>query len=251
MVDVQPKTSRQNKYSKYQRMALCVWFPCSIRHVDTGQTSSSVSQRRITSLSWQSYDINFFGLERTTHRYHQLISTLWNELPRLQLPTSKNDLVYRVNDFYCFPSDHRRVSSTGCHPNPPVPVPAQQCVITRCQDIAMTTKFQFHNTNWPWLLTGHTGLCEGCKGTCILKVNFHYRIFHPGNLPVMLGVENPTGRMIAMAWPYSWRLSLFHMQSCVSSFWLIQPCQFVNLTLSSHDSSWLNQFWLKARMFIN
>ena len=233
MVDVQPKTSHQNKYSKYQRMALSVWFPCSIRHVDTGQTSSSVSQRRITSLSWQSYDINFFGLERTTHRYHQLISTLWTEPARLQLPTSKNDLVYRVNDFYCFPSDHRLVSSTGCHPNPPVPVPAQQCVITRCQDIAMTTKFQFHNPNWPWLLTGHTGLCEGWKG------NMHL------NLPVMLG-SNATGRMIAIAWPYSWLIC-----SDVASFWLIQACQFVNLTLSSHDFSWLNQFWLKALMFTN
>ena len=189
MVDVQPKTSRQNKYSKYHRMALCVWFPCSIRHVDTGQTSSSVSQRCITSLSWQSADINFFGLEHTTHRYHQLISTLWNELPRLQLPTSKNDLVYRVNDFYCFPSDHRLVSGTGCHPNPPVPVPAQQCVIT---------KFQFHNTNWPWLLTGHTGLCEGWKGTCILKVKFHYQIFIQGIYRSCWGRISPAGWLLQL-----------------------------------------------------
>lgn len=96
----------------------------------------------------------------------------------------------------------------------------------------MTTKFQFHNTNWPWLLTG---LCEGWKGTCILKVKFHYHIFIQGIYRSCWG-SNDTGRMIAIAWQYSW---------------LIQACQIVNLTLSSHDFSWLNQFWLNALMFTN
>ena len=249
MVDVQPKTSHQNQYSKYHRMALCVWFPGSIRHVDTGQTSSSVSQRRITSLSWQSYDLNFFGLEHTTHRY--IPSTHINSLKWTTTTPTSN-----FKKWSCLPSQwflllSERPSASFKYRMPSEPT--SSCPSSAMRDHKMSRYCHDHKVP----VSQHELAMTFDRSMWRMKRNMHFKgefplpNFHPGNLPVMLGVENPTGRMVAIAWPYSWRLTRFLMQSCVSSFWLIQPCQFVNLALSSHDSSWLNQFWLNALMFTN